>query len=116
MRPEDLFMKVLLTTAALIFSTVPMLAQAGESGISHPDQAPITVENDSVVPQRKEIPPAAAQQPQTPTKPSAYVPYAAAPLPPANTAANAPPSLLNRRKETIASMALIVRITAASLA
>lgn len=42
-RPEDFAMKVMLTTAALLLSAAPMLAQAGEQGVSHPDQAPITV-------------------------------------------------------------------------
>ncbi|NYF80726.1 hypothetical protein [Granulicella arctica] len=36
-------MKVMLLTAALVLPAVPMLAQAGEQGVSHPDQAPITV-------------------------------------------------------------------------
>lgn len=79
-------MKVLLTTAALIFSTVPLLAQAGETGVSHPDQTPITVENDNAL-QQPPVPAPAATQPGVPSqpKPSAYVPYAA-PLPPANAA------------------------------
>lgn len=41
-------MKVLLTTAALALSTVPLLAQTGEQGVSHPDQAPITVTSPAV--------------------------------------------------------------------
>ncbi|MEO8869588.1 MAG: hypothetical protein ABI357_02015 [Granulicella sp.] len=77
-------MKVLLTTAALVFATLPMLAQAGETGVSHPDQTPITVENNDALQQRP-VPMPAATQPAMQSKPSAYVPYAA-PLPPANAA------------------------------
>ena len=35
-------MKMMLTTAALALSTVPLLGQAGETGVSHPDPTPIT--------------------------------------------------------------------------
>lgn len=36
-------MKAMLATATLALSTMPMLAQAGEHGVSHPDPTPITV-------------------------------------------------------------------------
>jgi hypothetical protein len=66
-------MKLLLTTAALLLSTAPLLAQAGETGVSHPDQTPITIDNDeSTPPQRTPLPSATS-----PAKPSAYVPYTA---------------------------------------
>ena len=35
-------MKIMMTTAALALSTASLLAQTGEQGVSHPDQAPIT--------------------------------------------------------------------------
>jgi hypothetical protein len=75
-------MKVLLTTAALVLSTVPMLAQSGEQGVSHPDQAPIAVESNDGMVQQQAVPPVAS----TP-KPAAGVPYSA-PAPPANTVVN----------------------------
>lgn len=74
-------MKLLLTTAALLLSTAPLLAQAGETGVSHPDQTPITLDDNEIsTPQSTPLPSATS-----PAKPSAYVPYtapAAVPPPP----------------------------------
>ena len=70
-------MKLLLPTAALALSavafgptTLPAFAQAGESGVSHPDAAPITVESTDPAAQ-----PATQSAPAVRPKPSAAVPY-----------------------------------------
>jgi hypothetical protein len=68
--PEDLAMKVVLTTAAFALSTVSMLAQAGESGVSRPDSTPITVETEGAA-----QPQATKASALPPSKPTAYVPY-----------------------------------------
>ncbi|WP_263381722.1 superantigen-like protein SSL4 [Granulicella arctica] len=81
-------MKLPLTTAALALSavafgpaTLAAHAQAGATGVSHPDTTPITVESNDPAP----------QPPATHPKPSAYVPYSApAPTPQTYTAAPAP--------------------------
>jgi hypothetical protein len=90
-------MKVLLTAAALALWTVPMLAQAGESGVSHPDQAPIIIESDNnAVPQGTTTPSAT-----TKAKPSADVPYATQ-APPANAPASSPsPAKFNPDAEIV---------------
>ena len=53
---EVAIMKVMLTTAVLALSTIPMLAQAGEHGVSRPDPTPITVPEDQEQPQRRPVP------------------------------------------------------------
>ncbi len=64
-------MKFVLTTAALALSTVPMLAQAGETGVAHPDQTPISADSGENTGPQKAV--TTSQK----AKPSAYVPYVA---------------------------------------
>jgi hypothetical protein len=53
-------MKVILTTAALALSTASLLGQAGETGVSHPDQTPITIPADEQTQQPQQRRPVAA--------------------------------------------------------
>ncbi len=77
-------MKMMLaTTAALALSAAPLLGQAGEQGVSHPDQTPITVPSYEDQPARAPKPSAA--RPASPVNPDATivitapVPYTPAP-------------------------------------
>ncbi len=89
--PEDVAMKIQITTAALLLAGVPAIAQSAMSGVSNPDQTIIsaTSEQDSAKAAVQAAPKAVASKPSAATTEvyGAYVPYSGAVLPPTTKAA-----------------------------